>query len=94
MRFKLTFTLQYDVDPAQFQATYGTTVPSEALDIDIANAKDDPALMIQMAAESEVNGPYDGITVVGEIVQDSAVQAEAKKFHDALTLGSDQRTDG
>ena len=46
MKLRFILTVEYDTDDSTLLHYYGTDVPSEVLEIDLANAKDDPHMIL------------------------------------------------
>ncbi len=64
MKFRITTSWEYEVDPADFPEVYGTTDPKEALAIDVANVQADPA-----AAFWDEEDDGNRINVTGEVIE-------------------------
>ena len=47
MKLRFILTVEYDIDDNTLLHDYGTNVPSEVLEIDLANAKDDPHMILE-----------------------------------------------
>ena len=46
MKIRFILTVEYDIEDNTLLHYYGTDVPSEVLEMDLANAKDDPYMIL------------------------------------------------